>query len=187
MKSLEGLAKSISRHPKATTVKAVAPRVALHVEKHCGPFKGSSFLSKSDGGKTKQDGKLLPDQVVSMPIEQEYSGMKEVSISVPVQNRDQQSEGTSCKRPVGMVFSIFQGDELFQKAGGRKDADKKVNGRIISASAFQPSESGSDEKAQLSDDVEMTFSPFSVSCAPTCVQKKKEFSSSIFDLWLVQK
>ena len=118
----------------------------------------------------------MPDQVVSMPIEQEYSGLKEVSISVPVQNRDQQSDGTLCKRPVGMMFSIFQGDQLFQKAGWRKDADKKVNGRIISASAFQPSESGSDEKAQLSDDVEMTFSPFSVSSAATCVQIKKNFN-----------
>ena len=159
VRSLERLGRSISRNPEApSNLKAVAPQVALLILKRCGPFNGSSFFSKSMDSEAKEDSQFRPEDIFSLPIDQEFAGKTKVSIKVPVQGKS----GTSCERPIRVVVNIFQGDELFQN-GVESPKESTVNSRVISASVFQQSSSGEDEKAKLAGDVEISFSPLSVS------------------------
>ena len=110
----------------------------------------------------KKDSKLRTEDIFSLPIDQEFAGKTEVSIKVPVQGSRQGESGTSCERPIRVVVNIFQGDELFQN-DVESPKESTVNSRVISASVFQQSSSGEDEKAKLAGDVEISFSPLSVS------------------------
>lgn len=154
VQSLENFAKAIFRHPsmeQTAKVEAVASRVSLHVERYCTQFEGASYLSQLMGEKPIKGSNLAKGQVRSMPLGTAFAGEMETAIKVSAKAAtDKGGPDGSCKNPVHMAFSVFQGAELF--AVESANDDMKVNSRVIAAAI---------DGAQASN-VELTFLPLTV-------------------------